>query len=63
MHLMLFSEKMKEKHPTFGVGKTLKGIITNWSDTQLHGLRDAIGEETTSQVVKGCQVRETIHVK
>ena len=54
--------KMKEKHPTFGVGKTLKGIITDWSDTQLHGLRDAIGEEITSQVVKGCQVREKIHV-
>ena len=51
--------KVKEKHPTFAVGRTLKGIIADWSDTQLQGLRGAIGEETTNNVMKGCQVRYT----
>ena len=50
--------RVKELHPTFEVGKTLKGIIADWSDVQLQGLRKAIGEEKTSQVVKGCQVRK-----
>lgn len=48
--------KVKEKHPTFAVGTSLKGIIADWSDTQLNGLRGAIGEETVNKVVKGCQV-------
>lgn len=54
--------KVKEVYPTFEVGKTLKGIIADWSDVQLQGLRRAIGEEKTDQVVKGCQVRTKIHV-
>ena len=27
--------EVKKKHPNFGVGKTLKGIVADWSDTQL----------------------------
>jgi len=49
--------QVKAHHPEFRVGKLLKGIITNWSDTQLKRLQSVIGEETASQVVKGCQVR------
>ena len=52
----IFGEVHK-KHPAFGVGKTLKGIIADWSDTQLQGLQDAVGEERANNVVKGCQVR------
>lgn len=48
--------QVKKRHPEFGVGKSLKGIITDWSDTQLKGLQSVIGEDKTSQVVKGCQV-------
>jgi hypothetical protein len=47
---------VKKEHSGFEIGKTLKGIIADWSDTQLHGLQLAIGEETTSKIVKGCQV-------
>ena len=46
----------KKNHPGFSVGKTLKGIIADWSDTQINGLKLAIGEETANKVVKGCQV-------
>lgn len=49
--------QVKKHHPKFAVGKSLKGIITDWSDTQLKGLQSVIGEDKTSQVVKGCQVR------
>ena len=52
----IFGEVQK-KHPDFGVGKTLKGIVADWSDTQLQGLQDAVGEEKANNVVKGCQVR------
>ena len=49
--------KSKSYHPHFEVGKTLSGIICDWSDTQLKGLEKSAGVEGTNQVVKGCQVR------
>ena len=52
--------KTKEKHHTLAVGTTLKGIIADWSDTQLNGLRGAIGEESTSKVMKECQVSQRL---
>ena len=48
--------QVKKSHPEFRVGKTLNGIIADWSDTQLQGLQAAIGEEEANKVVKGCQV-------
>lgn len=51
----IFSE-IKKEHSDFGVAKTLKGIVADWSDTQLNGLKLAIGEEVANKVVKGCQV-------
>ena len=47
---------MKEKCPSFKVGKTLKGIILDWSDAQLSGLRSVVGDQVVSDIVKGCQV-------
>lgn len=47
---------VKERHPSFSVGRTLKAIIADWSDTQLCGLKLAVGDETANKVVKGCQV-------
>ena len=34
----------------------LKGIILDWSDAQLAGLKEVVGDEGTTKVVKGCQV-------
>ena len=50
---------VKKNHPGFRVGKSLKGIIADWSDTQISGLKSAIGEETANSVVKGCHYSET----
>ena len=52
---------VKKSYPHFGVGKTLKGIVTDWSDAQLRGLQSAIGEEEASKLVKGCQVKLHYH--
>ena len=46
----------KSKHPQFEVGRSLNGIIADWSDTQMNGLRLAIGDGPANKVVKGCQV-------
>ena len=47
---------VKSLYPKFDIGKTLKAIISDWSDTQLRRLQMAVGEETASMLVKGCQV-------
>lgn len=49
-------ETVKEDHPTFAVGKTLLGIITDWSDQQYNGLVEVVSEDVAQNVVKGCQV-------
>lgn len=48
---------VKKNHPLFEVGKTLCGIILDWSDHQLKGLEQAVGKDVAGKVVKGCQVR------
>ena len=32
-------QKVKELHPDFVVGETLVGILADWSDTQVKGLK------------------------
>lgn len=49
-------QKVKELHPDFVVGESLLGILADWSDTQIKGLEGAIGKETVTKVMKGCQV-------
>ena len=51
----LFDSVKKSDH-SFKVGKTLKGIILDWSDAQLGGLKEVVGDDVASSVVKGCQV-------
>lgn len=52
----IFSQ-VQSDHPIFSVGKTLNGIVLDWSDTQLKGLEMAIGKEVANKTIKGCQVR------
>ena len=49
LHFTRSSLIQKKNHPEFDVGKTLKGIIADWSDTQMN-------EAKANKVVKGCQV-------
>ena len=55
---MLESAKLtvKADHPKFTVGKTLYGVIVDWSDAQIRGLKEAVGSELAMGIIKGCQV-------
>ena len=41
-------------HPTFRIGKSLTGIIADWSDQQAKGLEKAVGEPLAQEILKGC---------
>lgn len=49
-------EQVQSDHPTFSVGKSLIGIVLDWSDTQLKGLEMAVGKEIADKTMKNCQV-------
>lgn len=54
---------VENSHPGFKVGKTLQGIVVDWSEQQLNGLEAVLGKETAEKVIKGCQVHFTRSVK
>ena len=56
-------ESVKKSHPQFEVGKTLIGVILDWSDQQMRGLEAAVGKDTAAYVAKGCRVHYTRSVK
>lgn len=47
---------VKSKHPLFQPGKTLRGILTDWSYTQRAALSTVLGEELVTELCKGCKV-------
>ena len=51
----IFSSVAKT-YPSFSVGKSLVGILMDWSDQQFNGLEQAVGKDVAEAVVKGCQV-------
>ena len=52
----LMFDRCKKECPSFELGRTLVGIVVDWSDAEAQGLRDAVGEELANQLLKGCQV-------
>ena len=40
----------------FEVGLTLLGVVTDWSDAEVSGLRMAVGKGTAGKLLKGCKV-------
>ena len=42
--------------PKLLVGKSLVGILMDWSNQQFNGLEQAVGKDLAEAVVKGCQV-------
>ena len=49
-------DQCKVSCPNFNIGKSLLGIVTDWSDTEIAGLKHVVGEETATQLLKGCKV-------
>lgn len=46
---------VKKAHPNFEVGKTLQGIIMDWSDAERKAVSGAVGEAVAERVCKGCK--------
>ena len=49
-------EKCKRGSEQFEIGVTLKGIVTDWSNAEISGLRMAVGKVVAKQLLKGCKV-------
>ncbi len=49
-------DKCKREHKEFELGKTLLGVVIDWSDAEMRGLREAVGTEMATKLLKGCQV-------
>ena len=43
-------------HSSFKPGKSLLAVVTDWSDAEVHGLYDAVGEQLGESLVRGCHV-------
>ena len=48
--------KCSNSNDSFKVGETLIGIVTDWSDAEINGLKMAIGKDTAEKLLKGCSV-------
>ena len=45
----------KESYPEFSIGKTLLGVVVDWSDAEIQ-LRDAVGNDLATKLLRGCKV-------
>ena len=50
MQRLSFVQHVENSHPGLQLGKTLQGIVVDWSEQQLNGLE--VGKETTEKVIK-----------
>ena len=48
--------KCKTDTPNFELGKSLLGVIIDWSDTEIQGLGGAVGPDVARKLLKGCSV-------
>ena len=51
-----FFETCKHHDSKFELNQTLVGIITDWSDAEINGLKEAVGKEVAENLLKGCKV-------
>ena len=49
-------EHCSAEYSEFEVGKSLKVVVIDWSDTEVARLRGAIGEDLARKLLKGCKV-------
>ena len=49
-------DKCQSINEDFELGSTLQGIITDWSDAEINGLKRAVGKKTAEKLLKGCKV-------
>ena len=49
-------EKCRSANENFELGLTLQGIVTDWSDAEIRGLKTAVGKNMAEKLLKGCKV-------
>ena len=49
-------DKCSADYSNFEIGNSLKGVVLDWSDAEVAGLRVVIGEDLTRKLLKGCKV-------
>ena len=49
-------DKCRRASLDFELGVTLKGVVTDWSDAEINGLRLAVGKTLAQQLLKACKV-------
>ena len=49
-------EKCKSSRADFELGITLQGMVIEWSDAEIKGLKSTVGKEMADKVLKGCKV-------
>ena len=49
-------DKCRNTNDDFELGSTLQGIVTDWSDAEINGLKIAVGKKTAEKLLKGCKV-------
>ena len=46
----------KQSYPDFKLGETLVGVVVDWSDAEIRGLRTAVGKDLATNLLRGCKV-------
>ena len=49
-------DRCRNSNEDFELGSTLLGIVTDWSDAEINGLRKAAGKKMAETLLKGCKV-------
>ena len=56
VHALAFTKMLKKCKSSFQPTETLLGIVTDWSDSEINGLKISVGETAADQLLKGCKV-------
>ena len=49
-------KKCRNANENFELGLTLQGIVTDWSDAEIRGLKTAVRKNIAEKLLKGCKV-------
>ena len=47
---------LKNASESFELGLIMQGIVTDWSDAEIRGLKTAVGKDMAEKLLKGCKV-------
>ena len=53
---LAFNKIFSRSNSNFKLGDTLIAIVTDWSDSEINGLKKAIGNDVAEKLLKGCTV-------